>query len=268
MNCKIEKANLLRKLHIKGDPLILYNIWDAGSAVAVAESGAKVIATSSWAVAASQGYLDGERLPFDLVVANAVRILSKINMPLSLDIEGGYAKSVKQLQENIKILLQLGVVGINFEDQIIDGEGLYSIDEQCARIAGIRMIAENAGVSLFINARTDLFFKSKSAEHNEQLLQEAILRASAYASSGADGFFVPGLQDKDLIQRLCNLSPIPINIMVANNDMTVEELSELGVARISYGPIPYLNMISGLKNGACLNIAKDGLYGANIVKSK
>lgn len=268
MNSIIEKANLLRKLHIKGDPLILYNIWDAGSAIAVAEAGAKVIATSSWAVAASCGYLDGEQLPFDLVVANAARILSKINIPLTLDIEGGYAKSIKQLQDNINILLQLGVVGINFEDQITDGEGLYSIDEQCARIEGIRMIAENAGVPLFINARTDIFLKSTSTEHNEQLLKEAILRASAYASSGADGFFVPGLQDKDLIERLCNSSPIPVNIMVSNNDMTIEELTELGVARISYGPIPYLNMLSDLKDGACLNIAKDGLYGANIVKSK
>src|SRR5271156_1142698 len=120
MISQIERANLLNNLHVKGDPLILFNIWDAGSAQAIQETGAKVIATGSWSVAAAHGYDDGEKLPFDLVLANIQRIIASIDIPVTIDIEGGYGKSPTEVKDNVIKIIEAGAVGINFEDQIVD----------------------------------------------------------------------------------------------------------------------------------------------------
>lgn len=157
MTTQIKQANLLKSLHIKGDPLILFNIWDAGSAQAVQEIGAKVIATGSWSVAASHGYEDGEKLPFDLALSNLKRIIASVNLPVTVDLEGGYGKTPAEIQGTVTKVIEAGAVGINFEDQIIGGNDLYSIEEQCTRIKAVREIAEQMSIPLFINARTDIF---------------------------------------------------------------------------------------------------------------
>lgn len=247
MKTQIERANLLRSLHIKGDPLILFNIWDAGSARAIQDAGAKVIATSSWSVAASYGYDDGEKLPFDLALENLKRIVASVNLPVTIDLEGGYSENSTEIQKTVTKVIEAGAVGINFEDQIIDGSGLYSINDQCARIKAIREAAEQTSIPLFINARTDIFLKNDSTNHNDSHLKEAVDRATAYAKVGADGFFVPGLTDAKYIERLCELSPIPVNIMVLSNIPSSKQLAKLGVARISYGPSPYCQAIDALK---------------------
>lgn len=247
MITQLERANLLKKLHVKGNPLILFNIWDAGSAKAIQETGAKVIATGSWSVAAAHGYDDGEKLPFDLVLANIQRIIASIDIPVTIDLEGGYGKNPIEMKENIIKIIEAGAVGINFEDQIIDGEGLYSIEDQCARIMVICEAAKHAAIPIFINARTDLFFKTEAANHNNELLEEALVRASAYAESGASGFFVPGLKDAKYIKKLCERSPIPVNVMIMSDTPSPKQLTELGVARISYGPGPYCQMMNFLK---------------------
>src|ERR1700722_16353484 len=213
MITQTERANLLKKLHVKGNPLILFNIWDAGSAKAIQETGAKVIATGSWSVAAAHGYDDGEKLSFDLVLANIQRIIASVDIPVTIDLEGGYGKSPIDVKENMIKIIEAGAVGINFEDQIIDGEGLYSIKDQCARIKIIREAAKHSAIPIFINARTDLFFKTDATNHNNDLLEKALVRASAYAESGANGFFVPGLKDTTYIEKLCERSPIPVNVM-------------------------------------------------------
>lgn len=244
---QLERANLLKNLHIKGNPLILFNIWDAGSAKAVQEIGAKVIATGSWSVAAAHGYDDGEKLPFDMVLANIQRIIASVDVPITIDFESGYGKSPTKIQENVLKIIQAGAVGINFEDQIVNGEGLYSIEDQCTRINTIREVAKHAEIPIFINARTDLFFKTDSTSHNNRLLEESLVRASAYAESGANGFFVPGLKDAKYIEKLCERSPIPINIMIMPDTPKPKQLAELGVARISYGPGPYCQAMDFLK---------------------
>ncbi|MFI5343951.1 MAG: isocitrate lyase/phosphoenolpyruvate mutase family protein, partial [Chlamydiales bacterium] len=213
----------------------------------VQEIGAKVIATGSWSVAAAHGYDDGEKLPFDMVLANIQRIIANVDIPITIDFEGGYGKSPIKVQDNILKIIETGVVGINFEDQIIDGEGLYSIEDQCARISAIREVEKHTGIPIFINARTDLFFKTDAISHNNGLLEEALVRASAYAESGANGFFVPGLKDAKYIEKLCERSPIPINIMVMSDTPKSKQLAELGVARISYGPGPYCQAMDFLK---------------------
>ncbi len=247
MKNQCDRANLLKKLHIKGDPLILFNIWDAGSAKAIQEAGAKVIATSSWSVAAAHGCDDGEKLSFDLVLANLERIVASVDLPMTVDLEGGYSRVPSAVQKNVMKVIEAGAVGINFEDQMISGEGLHSIEEQCKRIKAVRKAADLASVPIFINARTDVFFKACSTNHNDSSLKEAIDRAHAYAESGANGFFVPGLKDAKKIEKLCELSPIPINIMVLPDTPSSKQLAELGVARISYGPSPYCQAMDYLK---------------------
>jgi 2-methylisocitrate lyase-like PEP mutase family enzyme len=241
------RADLFRDLHVKGSPLILFNIWDAGSAKAIEEAGAKAIATGSWSVAAANGFKDGEKLPFDFALANLERIVASVNAPVTLDLEGGYASDHAALKENIKKVIAAGAVGINFEDQIVGGEGLYTIEDQCARLEAIGEAVEQASLPLFINARTDVFLKTYPAKHDEAQLDEAIRRAAAYARAGASGLFAPGLRDVEFIKKLCELAPISVNIMVLPDTPPTTELAKLGVARISYGPEPYLQMTEALK---------------------
>jgi len=161
-----------------------------------------------------------------------------------VDFEGGYSEDDGELAANISRLLDLGVIGINFEDRIVKGSGLYSVDRQARRIAAIRKAAEQKGIDLFINARTDVFF-----EHGEDAAQavgKALDRAKAYAAVGASGFFVPGLVDDALIGQICEGVSLPVNVMVMDGVPSNARLSELGVARISYGPIPYIRAMKAL----------------------
>ncbi len=245
-----EKAEAFRNLHAKGSPLILFNIWDAGSARTIEQAGAKAIATSSWSVAAANGFADGEKLPFELALANLERIVESVSLPISIDLEGGYTTVETALIGNIKKVIAAGAVGINFEDQIIDGEGLYSIEDQCTHIEAIREAAEEASIPLFINARTDVFLRTYPARHDEAQLREAVRRAKAYARAGASGLFVPGLRDPELIKKLCELSPIPVNIMVLPDTPPSKSMAQLGVARISYGAASYSQMLEALKVAA------------------
>ena len=246
MSSQKEKAERFKALHITGEPLVLFNIWDAGSAKAVEDAGAKAIATGSWSVAAAHGYPDGEALPLELAVENIRRIVSAVSIPVTLDLEGGYAADADGLRKNITRVIEAGAIGINFEDQVVGGEGLYSITEQSERIAAIREAADKADVPLFINARTDVFLKSMPGPHMSEHVDEALERAAAYADAGASGLFAPGLRDADLIGRLCEQSPLPVNIMVMFDTPSVAEMSKLGVARVSYGPGPYRKMIEWL----------------------
>lgn len=250
MNSQKAKAELFAELHVAGHPLILFNIWDAGSAKAVAEAGATAIATGSSSVAAAHVYSDGESLPIDISIDNIRRIVRSVDLPVTLDFEGGYASSPEELKANIARVIEAGAVGINFEDQIVGGEGLYPIEVQTSRIGAIREAANESGVPLFINSRTDIFLKTLPVPHTREQVDEALGRAEAYAASGASGFFAPGLRDPELIRALCERSPLPVNIMVMPDSPSNAELADLGVARISYGPGPYRQMIDWLKSTA------------------
>jgi 2-methylisocitrate lyase-like PEP mutase family enzyme len=243
-----DKAKRFAELHVKGKPLLLYNAWDAGSAKAILAAGAKAIATSSWSVAEAQGYRDGEAIPIELAERIIERIAATIEAPVTVDFEGGYSEDDGELADNISRLVDTGVVGINFEDRVVNGSGLYSVDRQSRRIAAIRKAAEKKGVDLFINARTDLFF-----EHGEDAAQavgEALDRAKAYEAVGASGFFVPGLVDNALIGRICGGVSLPLNIMVMEGVPSNARLAARGVARISYGPIPYIRAMKELEQEA------------------
>ena len=239
-------AQRFNDLHIKGQPLTLFNIWDAGSAKAVAASGARALATGSWSVAAAHGFSDGEALPLELLLENLKRIVASVDLPVSCDVESGYGSQPAAVAETIAKVIAMGAVGVNLEDQRIGGEGLYSLAEQCARLRAAREAADAAGTPLFINARTDIFLKRDSVEHDRAALEEALNRAEAYADAGASGFFVPGLADAEGIETLCRRAPLPVNIMVLPATPAPEQLADLGVARISYGPAPYRRMMEAL----------------------
>jgi 2-methylisocitrate lyase-like PEP mutase family enzyme len=243
-----EKAHLFSELHVKGDPVIIFNVWDAGTAKVVANAGAKAIATGSYAVAAANGFPDGEDIPLDLVLENLKRISTSVELPVSLDFEGGYATDPDGLSKNIELVIKSGAIGINFEDRIVKGEGLYSIDDQSERIRAIRQAATKAEVPLFINARSDVVLPLDSAEHNEKHLDELIERAAAYAEAGASGFFAPGLVNPDFIGKLCEASVLPVNILVWPGAPSSSQLADLGVARISYGGGTYRIAMEAFKS--------------------
>jgi 2-methylisocitrate lyase-like PEP mutase family enzyme len=243
------KAAQFAKLHVKGTPLVLYNAWDAGSAKAVVAAGAKAIATGSWSVAEAQGYRDGEAIPKDFVMQIASRIADAVNVPVSIDFEGGYSDSDSTLTKNVSRLIELGIIGINFEDRVVKGKGLYTIERQARRIAAIREAAEKKDIPLFINARTDLFL-GEGDDDPAKPIDEAVERAKAYAAAGASGFFIPGLTKSSLIERICKAVSLPLNVMVMDGVPSNERLSQLGVARISYGPIPYLKAMDSLEKAA------------------
>jgi len=245
-----EKAKLFASLHRKGEPVILYNVWDAGSAAAVAAAGAKALATGSAPVAFANGFADGEQIPMQRLFEVARSIVNATDLPVSIDFEGAYSTDPQQAARHVGLLLDTGAIGLNFEDQVVGGAGLHPVGEQAARIAAIRAMAQERGVELFINARTDLFLKEKEASAHAALLPEAIDRARAYADAGASGFFAPGLDTGKLIGKLCEASPLPVNIILRPGVPDAATLATLGASRISHGPYPYRAMIERLTDAA------------------
>ncbi len=250
MTSQQEKAKLFQSLHTKGDPIVLYNIWDAGSAKTVEEAGAKALATGSWPVAVAQGYGDGHQIPMADAIANARRIVDGTELPVTLDFEGAYSVEEEGIKVNVTAALDAGVVGFNFEDQVVGGEGLHEVVLQAKRVAAVRSAIDASGVDAYLNSRTDLFLKTNPKDHDDTMLAEAIDRAKAYEIAGANGFFAPALLDEALIGKLCEATSLPVNIIAIPGCPPKARLAELGVARISYGPVPYRQMMAALGEGA------------------
>lgn len=250
MTTQAQRAETFTALHKKGDPVILYNIWDAGSAGAVRDAGAKALATGSAPVAMAQGYGDGQNIPIETALDNVRRIAEAVDIPVTLDFEGAYAEDVPGVAANVQRALETGVVGFNFEDQIVGTKDLYDIETQEARVAAMREGCDAAGIPAFINARTDIFLKAHPDTHDNAMLDDALARAKAYADAGASGFFAPGLRDEALIARLCSETDLPVNIIALPGTPDTPTLAGLGVARISYGPVPYREMIAWLQDKA------------------
>jgi 2-methylisocitrate lyase-like PEP mutase family enzyme len=250
VSTQANRAETFRALHVRGRPFVLFNVWDAGSAKAVAASGARAIATGSWSVAAANGFEDGERMPLDLVMANLQRIVGATDLPVTIDLESGYGADPSAVGRTVAQAILVGAVGCNLEDSFPQDGSLRPVPEQAARIEAAKAAADRAGIPAFLNARTDVFFQKPPEQHDPIMVAAALERARAYAGAGADGLFVPGLVDERLIGLLVDGSPLPVNIMANEKTPSAERLAALGVARVSHGPGPFLIARKALEDAA------------------
>lgn len=220
-------AATFRSLHNPQDPLRLSNAWDVASARIVEAAGAKAIATTSAGVAWSLGSADGSVASRELVIQAVARIVAAVHIPVTADIENGYCEEPADIAETIRGIVQAGAVGINIEDQGLE-PGILA-----EKIRLARQEAKTLGVELFINARTDVFLIGKGSETDQ--VAETIERSALYLAAGADGIFVPGAVSAEAVAGLVQGIAAPVNIMVGPGSLTVEQLTQLGVARVSLG---------------------------------
>jgi 2-methylisocitrate lyase-like PEP mutase family enzyme len=240
MDAKMQQqhAETFHSLHKKGDPLVLFNAWDVATAKVIAKTSAAV-ATSSGAVASALGYTDGENIPFDMVTGLVSRISAAVSVPVSIDLEAGYGDTPDAAAKSATEILKAGAIGINIEDGLSAGKRqLVSPEQHAAKIKAVRDTAQQRGIRLFINARTDPFLLKFGSP--DECLNEAARRAKVYADAGADGIFVPGLTDLALIEKFVQLTPLPVNIMVTQAVPEIGDLARVGVRRVSLGPWPMM----------------------------
>jgi 2-methylisocitrate lyase-like PEP mutase family enzyme len=235
------KFETFAALHVPGDPVVLYNIWDVGSALAVVNGGARALATGSHPVADANGWPDGQQVPLDFALANARRIVDAVELPVTVDFESAYSADPEEGGENVARLAQTGVVGCNFEDQVIGGEGLHPLDLQVRRISAMR---RHVGDQFYINARTDLLLKTDA--HDDALIDEVVQRGRAFADAGASGFFVPRLAQPEQIDRIVREVPLPLNVIAFPGAPGKSVWAAAGVARISHGPFPHRALMATL----------------------
>lgn len=222
------KAETFRNLHRGAEILVLPNAWDAASAAVMADAGAKAVATSSAAVAWAHGYPDGDALPIDRVVATVAEVVRVVDVPVTADIEGGYTDDLGQLVENVTRVVEAGAVGVNLED------GGRAPELHAAKIEAIKRAL---GDRLFVNARTDVYLRGLAEGH--AAFTETLARAERYRTAGADGVFVPGPSDPDLIGRLADEIRLPLNVMGWTGVPDAARLQALGVRRLSSATNPF-----------------------------
>lgn len=224
------RAATFRALHTADEPIVLVNAWDVASARIIEAAGARAVATTSAGVAWSLGAPDGDVLARDLAVDLVRRIAGAVDVPVTADIESGFGATPDEVGETVRAVLAAGAVGVNIEDGLHDGTpALRDVDEQCARLRAARSAADEAGVPLYVNARVDTFLRGSGG------LAETVARAYAYLGAGADGVFVPGVVDPDLVAAIVAGIPAPVNILTGPGAPSIPELAKLGVRRLSLG---------------------------------
>lgn len=254
-----EKARLLKQLHNGGDMLILPNIWEPLGASLLEHTGFRAVATGSASVAFCNGYDDGEHIPFSNLMHILKSITGAVSVPVTADIESGYASDNNQLEEKMKELIHTGIVGINFEDTDKVSNKLIPVEIQCEKIRLIRRVASDMNIPLFINARADVYFRSEASRLEEEKLEEVLFRGKAYISAGADCLFPIGLRNKDSIQKLVSQFPHPVNIMAMPGVPDLKTLKAIGVARVSLGPGFLAVAINAMKETATKLKSLEGL---------
>ncbi|MCX5204459.1 isocitrate lyase/phosphoenolpyruvate mutase family protein [Streptomyces sp. NBC_00237] len=223
-----DKATLFHSLHHgAASPLLLANAWDVASALVVEEAGATAVATTSAGVAWSLGSPDGDALDRDRAVGLIARVAAAVKVPVTADIEGGFAETAEGVGETVAKVIEAGAVGVNLED------GTRDPAAQADRIAAARAAADKAGIPLYLNARIDMYLFGLGEESDR--LAETIRRMRSYVAAGASGIFVPGTTDPETVAALVAAVDVPLNLLVGPGDPSVAELAKLGVARLSLG---------------------------------
>jgi 2-methylisocitrate lyase-like PEP mutase family enzyme len=240
-------AEILLSLHTNGRLLILPNIWNPIGARILEAKGYPAIATASAAVSASLGYEDGERIKRSTLIDILSRIAGSVDIPVTADIETGYADTMSELEETILQVIDSGVVGINIEDSLEEGGALRSVEEQCARIANIREVSSRQGLHLVINARVDCFV-SELFPTQQDKMEEAVLRAKAYSEAGADCIYPIGPGDIDSVKQLRDRINSPINILATPDAAPLTVLQNIGINRVSFGPFIFRSCLKKFEN--------------------
>ncbi|MBS1647767.1 MAG: isocitrate lyase/phosphoenolpyruvate mutase family protein [Bacteroidetes bacterium] len=231
-----EKAEKLHQLHTEKELLILPNVWNVLGAKLLVDTGYQAVATASAAIAYSNGYQDGEKIPFSSLLSIIKNMVDAVNVPLTADIESGYADTDEHLCQNMKALIEAGVCGINIEDTCKKTQTLYDIKTQCRRIQLIAKTAKEMQVPLFINARADVLLYQDVFTSKEVQTAELIQRALAYQEAGAHCFFPIALKQKQEIETITRQLKMPVNILALPGIPDIKTLKEIGVARLSLGP--------------------------------
>lgn len=231
-----EKASQFHQLHHSGKLLVLPNIWDPLGATLLESLGYPAIATASAAVAWGNGYNDGEKIPFDFLLKILKRIADSVNVPVTADVETGYAENDGQLKQNIKQLIEAGIVGINIEDSDKKTNALLPTEIQCNKIRLIKDQAETMNGAMFVNARTDVYTRGTNYTTTEAKLEETIKRGLAYKAAGADCFFPLAMREEDAIRKTVEQVKMPVNIIAISSIPELNVLQKIGVARVSLGP--------------------------------
>jgi 2-methylisocitrate lyase-like PEP mutase family enzyme len=240
-----QKASRLLELHHGQSPLVLINAWDAASAAMVAHCGLPAIATSSAAVANALGYPDGQKLPWPEMLQAVASVCRAVQVPVTADIEAGFAPDLKGLETSITQIITAGAVGVNLEDALPGQEHfgpLYPMAEQVERIQAARRAGETQGIHLVINARVDAYWQANVSP--DEALRNTLERGKAYLEAGADCIFVPGLRKPEHIQTIVDSlrSSDPqaaLNVLAGPGVPSIPELAKLGVRRVSYGSGPH-----------------------------
>lgn len=244
----VSAFDTFRRLHENG-VLRLANAWDAGSARLIENLGAPAIATTSAGVAWSNGYADGDRLPVACLLKTVANVLRVIQVPLTVDIEGGYSDDPAVVADLVMRLAGIGVAGINLED------GSQPPERLCAKIERIQHECTRHGTRVFINARTDIYLRNLVPMQSR--VAQTLARAAMYRQAGADGLFVPGLADRDDIAAIVPLANLPLNLLLRPQLPDVAELAALGVRRLSAGSdIP--ECVHGLTRTLAQRFLQDG----------
>jgi 2-methylisocitrate lyase-like PEP mutase family enzyme len=234
MTAQGRKAEELRKLHGGPRVLVLPNAWDVAGARVLEELGYPAIATTSAGVAFALGYPDGQRVSRDEMLEVVERIARAVRVPVTADMEAGYGTTLADMAETAKAIVAAGAVGLNLEDVIGETESSQVNTElQAEKIRTIRQVSASRGVSLVINARTDIYLMPIGPE--AMRFERTVERLRAYRAAGADCVFAPGVKGRELIEKLVKAVAAPLNILVTPGCPSIPELQKIGVARASIG---------------------------------
>lgn len=248
MQHQIKLARQFRQLNQQGQ-FLLANAWDIASARIFAKAGFPALGTTSGGIAYAQGFCDAELIGRDSMMAQIAAIARSVDMPVNADIEAGYGATPEAVAETIRQVISAGAVGVNLEDNShgSSSEPLFAVDIQCARIAAARQAADQAGLPLWINARTDTFLLGLG-EDIETRIAMSIQRGRAYLAAGADMVFIPALADLTIIALLAQAIKGPINIMAMPGAPVAQDLFQAGASRVSLGVCPMLAVMGTMRD--------------------
>ncbi|GAA4272954.1 isocitrate lyase/phosphoenolpyruvate mutase family protein [Aquimarina gracilis] len=232
-----------KNLHNQDKPLLIANVWDVPSAKVAEELNFQAIGTSSSAIASLLGYSDGEEMEFSELEYFVKRISLNTNLPLSVDLESGYSRNPKEIITHIKRLVELGVVGINIEDSVVNGNRvLLDANSFAKTLTVIKEDLEKENIDVFINVRTDTFILLR-----ESIIEETKRRIQLYQNAGIDGIFTPCIEKEVDIKEIIKSTNLPINVMSMPNLPNFNTLTKLGVKRISMGNFLFEKMYNQFK---------------------